>query len=784
MSWFKVHPAWYNCEIDHLQKSAVYKEKFRYVDNLLVSCGEIIVRQKITKKYPVLFVYPESTPYSPPLVYLLQKILAEEEIIKLSKLNEINISREIKENIKFVYLRHQNIDGSICIIEADNLYKDQPQIYQIKDIIIRIRDWLKSIDTGRIPFDNIEVELFNHFNKRTIELQLLLPEAFFAEDIIRGEFYAVLNPCIPEFTKKIYIGVLIIGQNVASVTLPPKYYANSKHLLFTSVPDPIKLINNIEDFNNNIINETLIEGYWWDIETEPKPFEGVETFVEYIGNGNRDFGYKMIFNSNIFIKLRNYCETIYVGLRFLNRRGKKEWALFRLKKYNNVAFPINPSICELPVMLGNYTIEAIHNEEFTNISYHMRNSKLCDRNVLSKKQVSIIGCGALGSEIADNLGKGGIGLLNLIDNQVLSAHNSIRHILTIDRTGIAKVIGLQFELIMHNPFIDVICMYDNVMQLNINKYICDGGIGISSIADDNTEGYINEQAVINNKTIFYARVLRGGNAARIIRVIPGIDACLNCLSMYNKNNEIFIRIPEDVNLPTITNECNNPVRPASASDIKLIASMTSKIMIDFLQHGDKSKNHWIYSTDPFEGFQYDPLQPFAAKSYFIPPHKDCVYCMKKENIKIKIHKLPLDNMIKNITNSGDLETGGILIGYKDENNIVSLLISTGPGPKAVRKSNWFERDVEYCQRILDEEFEKDSKKHRYIGEWHYHPNLNNYPSNQDLISLSAIASSKNYVVDEPIMLIFSRDQRLSCTVHPFDRKYYHTDCITAEEVSH
>ncbi len=113
-----------------------------------------------------------------------------------------------------------------------------------------------------------------------------------------------------------------------------------------------------------------------------------------------------------------------------------------------------------------------------------------------------------------------------------------------------------------------------------------------------------------------------------------------------------------------------------------------------------------------------------------------------------------------------------MIGYKDKTGAVCVETASGPGPKAIKETARFSRDVEYCQNMVNESYRKYGDKGLYVGEWHYHPSSDNKPSNLDLLSLTEIAEQKEYVLDKPIMIIFSNKLELSCTVHPFSKIYY------------
>lgn len=72
------------------------------------------------------------------------------------------------------------------------------------------------------------------------------------------------------------------------------------------------------------------------------------------------------------------------------------------------------------------------------------------------KHVVVVGCGAIGSVIADNLGATGVGRLTLVDYDDYSEDNVFRHILDPLWVGMPKVYGLKYQLKQHYPGINVL----------------------------------------------------------------------------------------------------------------------------------------------------------------------------------------------------------------------------------------------------------------------------------------------------------------------------------------
>ena len=113
MNWFSKHPMWLSSESLELLNNTIYKEKYQFIDRTLISVGEIIVHKEETKYFPILIVFPDATPYIPPTIYVLKKILDADVVEKYSQKSPKEIAEAVQEYIMYFNRRHQNGDGSV-----------------------------------------------------------------------------------------------------------------------------------------------------------------------------------------------------------------------------------------------------------------------------------------------------------------------------------------------------------------------------------------------------------------------------------------------------------------------------------------------------------------------------------------------------------------------------------------------------------------------------------------------------------------------------------------------
>jgi integrative and conjugative element protein (TIGR02256 family) len=775
--WFKKHPGYLDREVKALELDSNYRQTLLVRDNLLISQGFMLVRLDGVHRFPFLIVYPNATPYALPMFFPLTAEFSEAEMYSLAKLDETHAIALIKKKVRYYYhLRHQNASGLLCTVEWQSLEGEQNYL-GIKTLIKRVTDWCRGTITGVFPPDSEEVEFTGHFNDLLQGVNFLYPDHFLSGGTNEGEAFATIFTRVPKAEFYLhgqtgYLGRMIFGKASAGL------FTKSAHqfpevLTERGIVDEITLLQKSELLEEILqADDQLIRIFWFELEKEPEPFAHFSELVTLIGNGDKDKGAARI--AEICLKhLQTKPAEFYLAIRFRGRKGQMEFQLLKVFK-NSVNSPVlfsaGPVESLLTIAEGYDRVAAITSNLYSDQAYHLRNQGRADRNLLGKKLVNLIGVGAVGSEIADMLGKAGIGGLVMVDNQRMEIENSVRHLAGVDYAGVPKVEAVKSLVAMHNPFIRIFPYAGDINSIPIEQLFSEGSLSVSSLAEDNTEAFLNERSVILGHTVYYVRALRGGKAGRIFRVVPGKDACLRCLEIYRLEQREFVSIPEDISLPVLRTECNNPVRSASAADLKLIASLASRILLDELEQGQRENNHWIWSTEAISG-----LDPFSLTSQTIGPHPRCIYCHHDRKHKVWIAPDCLNELQQLVTSSPGKETGGVLAGFLNPEGDFVITHGSGPGPKAVRSLTEFKKDVAFCQAYLDDLSKASGHRTVYLGEWHSHPSLNNMPSGTDIKSLSDISYQKEYLTDKPIMIIFSSTGSPSVTVHPTGKRFYHTE---------
>ena len=85
-----------------------------------------------------------------------------------------------------------------------------------------------------------------------------------------------------------------------------------------------------------------------------------------------------------------------------------------------------------------------------------RNKGILETSVMSKKRAVILGCGSVGSLVAMELARSGVGHFYLMDADIMEYHNICRHQCGIEDVGDLKVNTVERKILNINPKAEVI----------------------------------------------------------------------------------------------------------------------------------------------------------------------------------------------------------------------------------------------------------------------------------------------------------------------------------------
>lgn len=149
---------------------------------------------------------------------------------------------------------------------------------------------------------------------------------------------------------------------------------------------------------------------------------------------------------------------------------------------------------------------------------------------LRNASAAIVGCGALGSMIAERLARSGVGRLRLIDRDWVELSNLQRQALYTQTDASAatpKSVAAKEHLAIINSDVQVETFVEDLTFENIADVVGDVDLIVDGTDNFQTRFLINELAIQSDTPWVHGGCL--GASGQVLTIIPGKTACFRCL---------------------------------------------------------------------------------------------------------------------------------------------------------------------------------------------------------------------------------------------------------------
>lgn len=152
------------------------------------------------------------------------------------------------------------------------------------------------------------------------------------------------------------------------------------------------------------------------------------------------------------------------------------------------------------------------------------------QRALAAARVLLVGCGALGTHIADTLARAGVGLLRIVDRDFVELHNLQRQVLFDEddlARGLPKALAAAEKLRRINSTIAIEPIVDDANAANIGALIAGVDLIVDGTDNFETRYLLNDAAARAGLPWIYGGVL--ATYGMTLTILPGETACLRCL---------------------------------------------------------------------------------------------------------------------------------------------------------------------------------------------------------------------------------------------------------------
>lgn len=219
-----------------------------------------------------------------------------------------------------------------------------------------------------------------------------------------------------------------------------------------------------------------------------------------------------------------------------------------------------------------------------------RNSGILESTIMCKKSAIILGCGSVGSLVALELARAGVGNFLLIDNDIVEYHNICRHQCSIMDVGEYKVDALSKRILQINPLANISTeakIAEQVGKETFNRFCIANDSLIIGCADNRSaDVYANGISMAYGIPFLSIGFWERAFAGEIFYHLPNKNMpCYKCalgdggdFSQRASTNRRFYTNEEDLALVNF--------EPGISADIAFVTLIGIKLALDILNIGN------------------------------------------------------------------------------------------------------------------------------------------------------------------------------------------------------
>ncbi|HPG57894.1 MAG TPA: ThiF family adenylyltransferase, partial [Candidatus Wallbacteria bacterium] len=264
-----------------------------------------------------------------------------------------------------------------------------------------------------------------------------------------------------------------------------------------------------------------------------------------------------------------------------------------------------------------------------------RNKSILETVELRNKSVAMIGLGSMGSSIALELARSGVGNFTLIDLDRVSAANVCRHACGVTEVGKFKSYAVRDRILKINPLATVTASISDLTEdLEFAIKLVQGCDLIIVTTDTLSSRRVsNYLGILMKAPVIFAGVFERAGGCRIFKMVPGTDcACMECHQIGT-----FDERPGAVTYSAAKDPRDLTIQPGLSVDISIAAELAAKMAIEELRE-DKSgaMPYDLIITRNYspEAGVNEPVRFMCARNGNIKKNPDCPVCGENSVMEI------------------------------------------------------------------------------------------------------------------------------------------------------
>jgi hypothetical protein len=365
---------------------------------------------------------------------------------------------------------------------------------------------------------------------------------------------------------------------------------------------------------------------------------------------------------------------------------------------------------------------------------------------LSETNVLLIGTGALGSTLAECLVRGGVQKLTLVDGESFEIGNLARHTLTLHDVGEKKASALAERLQSLSPHVDIEALTEDFPPKSESWDSVRSSEMVIDCTGSNAVLEALHRFPWKRPTLFTSASMgRRGNRLFVFSAVATSfphTQFQDAMEPWLLQERLEWKPGEDA-VPERVG-CWHPASVIRMDSVTTWAGTISKYLDQETDLGHGQSELTVLET------QTEGDLPLVSEAD--PPFQNTIEWTSTDS-SITVH-VPADRLaaVKDLcTESGDLETGGVLAGKYFTDTEALVVRATDPPGDSTRGPTTFHRGTDQVDEWLQKVRERLGIQ--YLGEWHYHPSASPEASDDDREEMFSIATNESYHCLDPILLV-------------------------------
>lgn len=382
---------------------------------------------------------------------------------------------------------------------------------------------------------------------------------------------------------------------------------------------------------------------------------------------------------------------------------------------------------------------------------------ICESNIM------LLGAGALGSTVAENLLRDGCTAITIVDGELFEIGNLSRHTLGLESINRPKATALAErlqELSPHATINDVPSSYP--ISEDQEESVPEPDIILDCTGNDRVLFALGNDHWEDPKLVVSTSLGPRGDRLYVYATYThtfdetDFDDRYRPWSLYDltehrPNNDI---IPERVG-------CWHPTSIITMNKIAQWGGMIPELLEQRTDLGRGQSSFTVLESIPNDG-------SISVESRNAP-FSNAIRWTSSDDRSLELPRTCLDEMIEYFRRDSPDETGGILTGIYPDGANGRVVRGADPPPDSIQSPTTFVRGTEAVEESLKESKERFGLY--YIGEWHTHPGERPTLSPQDAREMQSIADDESYECPHPFLIIIggTPDSGIMITSYLFNR---------------